>query len=115
MNYIDGFVAAVPTKNKEAYIRHVKQAAHFFKKYGATKLVECWGDDVKKGDVTSFPQAVKCKEDETVVFSWVVWPSKEARDNGMKGMFEDPEVKEMHMPFDTSRLIYGGFEIILDD
>lgn len=115
MNYIDGFIAAVPTNNKEAYIEHVKQAAHFFKKYGALKLVECWGDDVKEGEITSFPQAVKCEEHETVVFSWAVWPSKEVRDQGMKAMFEDPEVKAMSMPFDTSRLIYGGFEVILDD
>ena len=115
MNYIDGFVAAVPTRNKEAYIKHVEEAAQFFKKYGALKVVECWGDDVKEGKITSFPQAVKCKEDETVVFSWAVWPSKEARDDGMKKMFEDPVVKEMSMPFDTSRLMYGGFEIILDE
>jgi uncharacterized protein YbaA (DUF1428 family) len=115
MKYIDGFVAAVPTKNKEAYIRHVKEAAFYFKKYGAMRLVECWGDDVKEGNVTSFPRAVQCKDNETVVFSWAVWPSKEARDKGMKEMFEDPKVKEMTMPFDTSRLIYGGFEVLLEE
>jgi len=115
MGYVDGFVAAVPTNNKDAYIQHVKQAAKFFKQYGAVKLVECWGDDVKEGKVTSFPQAVKCKDNETVVFSWVIWPSKKARDKGMKEMFEDPEVQEMNMPFDTSRLIYGGFEVILSE
>ena len=115
MEYIDGFVAAVPTKSKEAYIHHVKQAAKFFKKYGARKLVECWGDDIKEGETTSFPKAVKCREDETVVFSWVVWPSKVIRDKGMKEMFEDPEVQEMNMPFDTSRLIYGGFEVLLSE
>ena len=115
MEYIDGFIAAVPTKNKEAYIKHVKHAAIFFKKYGAIKLVECWGNDVQEGKTTSFPQAVKCKDDETVVFSWAVWPSKEIRDKGMKQMFEDPEVQEMNMPFDTSRLIYGGFEVIFSE
>jgi uncharacterized protein YbaA (DUF1428 family) len=115
MDYIDGFIAAVPTKNKEAYILHVRQAAKFFKKYGAIKLVECWGDDVQTGKITSFPQAVKSKDDETVVFSWVAWPSKSIRDQGMKEMFEDPEVQEMSMPFDTSRLIYGGFEVILSE
>ena len=115
MKYIDGFVAAVPTKNKEDYLKHVKQAAHYLKKYGATNLVECWGDDVKEGKITSFPQAVQCKDNETVVFSWVAWPSKGMRDKGMKEMLEDPNVKEMAMPFDTSRLIYGGFEVILDE
>lgn len=115
MNYIDGFAAAVPTKEKEAYIKHVKQAAQYFKKYGAKKLVECWGDDVKEGKATSFPQAVKCKDNETVVLSWVIWPSRRVRDEGMKEMFEDPNVREMTMPFDTSRLIYGGFEVIHDE
>jgi uncharacterized protein YbaA (DUF1428 family) len=115
MTYIDGFVAAVPDHNKDEYIKHVTQAAHFFKKYGAKKLVECWGDDVKQGKITSFPQAVKCRDDETVVLSWVVWPSKEVRDKGMREMFEDPGVKEMTMPFDTSRLMHGGFEVILDE
>jgi len=115
VKYIDGFLAAVPTNNGEVYIEHVKQAAHFFKKYGAIKLVECWGDDVKEGKVTSFPQAVKCEDNKTVVFSWVVWPSKQFRDKGMQEMLEDPRVKEMSMPFDTSRLIYDGFEVIFDE
>jgi len=115
MKYIDGFVAAVPTKNKEAYILHVKEAATYFKEYGAIKLVECWGDDIKEGKKTSFPQAVICKDDETVVLSWVVWPSKEVRDKGMQEMFADPRVKEMRMPFDESRLIYGGFEVLIDE
>ncbi len=115
MKYIDGFVAAVPTKNKEAYIQHIKHAAKLLKKYGAVKLVECWGDDVKEGEITSFLQAVKCKENETVAFSWVAWPSKEVRDQGMQKMFEDPEMKDMNMPFDESRLIYGGFEVLLNE
>ena len=114
MNYIDSFIAPVPTKNKKAYIQHVKQAAKLLKKYGAIKLVECWGDDIQEGEVTSFPQAVKCRDNETVVISYVVWPSKQMRDKGMQEMLADPEVKEMNMPFDTARLIYGGFEVILD-
>jgi uncharacterized protein YbaA (DUF1428 family) len=115
MKYIDGFIAAVPTKNKEAYVRHVKQADTLFKKYGAIKLVECWGDDIKEGKITSFPQAVKCKENETVVFSWVAWPSKKVRDEGLQKLFEDPEMKSIHMPFDESRLIYGGFEVLINE
>ncbi len=115
MKYVDGFIAAVPTKNKEAYIQHIKEAAKLFKKLGAIKLVECWGDDIKEGELTSFPQAVKCQENETVVFSWVAWPSKKVRDEGMQKLFEDPEMQEMNMPFDESRLIYGGFEVLLDE
>ena len=80
MTYVDGFVAAVPTKNKEIYITHAKIAANVFKEYGALEIMECWGDDIPDGKVTSFPMAVKQEEDETVIFSWIVWPSKEVRD-----------------------------------
>lgn len=84
MSYIDGFVIAVPTANKEAYRDFATEVAPLFRKYGALKLVECWGDDIPDGKVTSFPMAVKCKDDETVVFSWIEWPSKAVRDAGMK-------------------------------
>ncbi len=79
-------------------------------------LVECWGDDVPDGKLTSFPMAVKCKPDETVVFSWIVWPSRQARDAGMKKVMGDPRVdpRANPMPFDGARLIYGGFETIVD-
>lgn len=117
MNYVDGFVLAVPTANKEAYRDFAKEVAPLFKKYGALKLVECWGDDVPDGKVTSFPMAVKCKADETVVFSWIEWPSKEARDAGMKNIMADPRMADTSKlpPFDGQRMIFGGFEIILDD
>lgn len=114
MDYIDAFVAAVPTKNKTAYIEHAKVAASLFKEYGALKIVECWGDDVPDGKVTSFPMAVKCKKDETIVFSWVVWPSKDVREKGMAGLMNDSRM-DMDMPFDMSRIIFGGFQIILDE
>ena len=78
MTYVNGFVAAVPTANRDIYREHSEAAAVVFKDHGALKLVECWGDDVPDGEVTSFPMAVKCQPDETVCFSWVVWPSKEA-------------------------------------
>ena len=84
MTYVDGFVAAVPTANREAYKRHVEQAADVFRKHGALKVVECWGDDVPDGKLTSFPMAVKKQDDETVVFSWILWPSRQARDEGMR-------------------------------
>lgn len=117
MDYIEGFVAAVPNDSKEAYIRHAKEAAVVFKEYGATRLVECWGDNVQPGKVTSFPQAVQCREDETVVFSWIVWPSREARDSGMEKFMTDPRITDPAnpMPFDGSRMIYGGFRVVVDE
>jgi uncharacterized protein YbaA (DUF1428 family) len=114
MTYIDGFVVAVPTDKRETYTRYAESAAVVFKKNGALKLVECWGDDVPEGKLTSFPMAVKRKEDETVVFSWILWPSREARDKGMKATMEDPWLSQNPMPFDGQRMIYGGFEVIVD-
>ena len=89
--------------------------AAVFKENGATKLVECWGDDVPEGKVTSFPMAVKREENETVVFSWITWASKAARDEAWKKSMEDPRFKDMKMPFDGKRLIYGGFEVLFSE
>jgi len=116
MTYVDGFVAAVPTANREKYRKHAEKAAVVFKEYGALKVVECWGDDVPDGEVTSFPMAVKCKKDETVVFSWILWPSRQTRDDGMKKVMADPRLKPdvNPMPFDGKRLIFGGFQMIVE-
>ncbi len=114
MKYIDGFVAAVPTGKQKEYLEHAKMAAEIFRKNGALNVVETWGDDVPDGKLTSFPMAVQRKTDETVVFSWITWPSKQARDEGMKKFMEDPRVKDMQMPFDGQRMIYGGFAVILE-
>ena len=116
MAYIDGFVAAVPTANRQRYIEHAKVAADVFKEFGALKSVECWGDDVPDGETTSFPMAVKCRDDETVCFSWIVWPSREVRMAAMEKIMQDERVNPdtNPMPFDGQRLIYGGFEIIVD-
>ena len=116
MSYIDGFVAAVPTANREKYVRHAELAAVVFKEHGALRIVEGWGDDIPEGKVTSFPMAVQKKNDETVVFSWIVWPSKEARDTGMQKVFADERMSQEAnpMPFDGKRLIYGGFETLLE-
>ena len=116
MSYIDGFVCAVPTANKEKYMALAKLAAGIFKEHGALHVTECWGDDVPEGKVTSFPMAVQRKSDETVVFSWVVWPSRAARDLGGEKVMKDPRMnnKENPMPFDGKRMIYGGFDIVLD-
>jgi uncharacterized protein YbaA (DUF1428 family) len=116
MTYVDGFVAAVPTANRELYRKHAADAAVVFKEHGALHFVECWGDDVPEGKLTSFPMAVKRKEDETVVFSWITWPSRQARDEGMKKVMADPRLQPDRnpMPFDGKRLIYGGFEVIVE-
>ncbi len=117
MEYIDGLVAAVPTANKAKYLEHAKAAAVVFKEHGALRVVDCWGDDVPDGEVTSMPMAVKCGADETVVFSWIVWPSREARNAGMEAVMSDPRMTEetSPMPFDGSRLIFGGFQVIMDE
>lgn len=115
MSYIDGFVAAVPTENKEAYRKHAAEAWPMFQKLGAIDMIECWGDDVPDGVQTSFPMAVKKKDDETVVFAWVVWPSKAVRDLGYAEMMKDPAMGAMQMPFDAKRMIYGEFMPIVGD
>lgn len=115
MNYVDGFVIAVPNANKDRYLHHATLAAAVFKEVGALEIVECWGDDVPEGKVTSFPMAVQRKEDETVVFSWIIWPSKAVRQAGMKKFMDDPRMRELkEMPFDGRRMIYGGFQTILE-
>ncbi len=114
MNYLDGFVAAVPLANKEAFLKHAQEAAVVFKEYGALQVVESWGDDVPEGKLTSFPMAVKREEGETVVFSWIQWPSKAARDSAWEKIMADPRMQNSQMPFDGKRMIYGGFQIIME-
>lgn len=115
MHYVDGFVAAVPTANRAAYLAHAEKTADLFHEFGALQVVETWGDDVPPGKLTSFPLAVQCKEDETVVFSWITWPSKAVRDAAWAKVMEDPRMAPENnpMPFDGKRLIYGGFQTIL--
>jgi uncharacterized protein YbaA (DUF1428 family) len=115
MNYVDGYVVPVPTANKETYRKVAQTASAVFKEYGALSVTECWGDDVPEGKLTSFPMAVQRKADETVVFSWITWPSREVRDAGMKKAMEDPRLKEGMdpMPFDGKRMIYGGFQVLV--
>lgn len=114
MPYIDGFVAAVPTKNKQKYMKHAELSAVVFKEHGALTITEAWGDDIPEGEITSFPKSVKCEPGETVVFSTVVWPSKEARNAGWEAIMEDPRMNSENntMPFDGKRMVYGGFEVL---
>jgi uncharacterized protein YbaA (DUF1428 family) len=117
MGYIDGFVIAVPAANKEAYRKHAADALPLFKEFGVTRMVESWGDDVPDGKVTDFKGSVQAKPDEVVVFSWMEYPSKAVRDVASEKMMNDPRMKEMGatMPFDGQRMIYAGFESLVDE
>jgi uncharacterized protein YbaA (DUF1428 family) len=114
MTYIDGFVAAVPLANKDAYLAHVERVKDGILRNGATRLVETWADDVPHGKVTDFHMAVKAKEDEAVVFAWIEWPDKATRDAGWAAIMAEPTMQDMKMPFDGQRLIYGGFASLFD-
>ena len=115
MSYIDGFVIAVRTADKETYTDYARRMDALFLDFGATRVVECWGDDVPAGETTSFPMAVKAGEDETVVFSWTEWPDKETRDASWAKMMADPRFDPATnpMPFDGKRMIYGGFSPVV--
>lgn len=124
MSYIDGFVIAVPTANKQKFIEHAELGDSVFIELGATRVIESWGDDVRDGKVTDFRKAVQAKDDETVVFSWIEWPDKETRDAAyamMTGWMSNPEkadprmnLEKNPMPFDGKRLIYGGFAPLVE-
>ena len=120
MSYIDGFVIAVPTTNKEKFIDHAKKADALFKELGARRILECWGDDVPDGKLTDFRKAVQANADETVVFSWIEWPDKATRDAAMARMDELMKTDDRlnpdknPMPFDGKRLIYGGFAPVVE-
>ncbi len=124
MSYIDGFVIAVPTANKDKFEEHAKLGDSVFMDLGALRIMECWGDDVSDGKVTDFRKAVQAKDDETVVFSWIEWPDKETRDKAMATMMDwmnnpektDPRMdpEKNPMPFDGTRLIYGGFAPLVE-
>lgn len=112
--YVDGFVIAVPSADKDAYLASAKAFAALAKEYGATRVVECWGDHVPVGKLTDFRSAVKAVDGEEIVFSWIEYPSKEVRDAAAARMREDERMKSADMPFDGKRLIFGGFQSILD-
>ena len=115
MTYIDGFVAAVKADQKDAYMAHAKKMVEVFKDHGVTRVVDTWGDDIPDGEMTSFPMAVKAEVDEVVVLSWLVWPSRDARMAGVQKIMTDPRITNEHMPFDGKRMIWGGFDVFLDE
>lgn len=124
MTYIDGFVIAVPTANKQKFIEHARSGDGVFMDLGALRILECWGDEVPEGKLTDFRRAVQAEDDETVVFSWIEWPDKATRDAAMAKMMEmmndpskvDPRMdpERNPMPFDGKRMIYGGFAPVVE-
>ena len=120
MNYIDGFVIAVPTANKQKFIEHAGFVDTIFTDLGATRVIECWADDVPEGNITDFGKAVQATDDESVVFSWIEWPDKKTRDAAMEKMmsedFKDErmDMEKNPMPFDGKRLIFGGFKPVFE-
>lgn len=117
MTYVEAFAAPVPTANRAAYEAMSRAMAAIHRDNGALEITECWGVNVPGGETTSFPLAVRLEEGENVVFGWIRWPSKEARDDAFLKMRSDPRMAEAMsggMPFDGTRLIFGGFEPIVE-
>lgn len=117
MSYVDGFVVPVPQQNLAAYRRLARKAGAIWKEYGALEYVECVADDVQPGKHTSFPQSVKLKPGEVVVFSWIVYKSRAQRDRINKQVMADPRLAGMapkSMPFDGKRMIWGGFKTFVE-
>jgi uncharacterized protein YbaA (DUF1428 family) len=115
--YIDGFVIAVPTGNKEEFVDHARRVGAMFLEFGAIRMVEGWGDDVPDGRQTDFSRAVQAKDDETVAFAWVEWPDKATRDAAMEKFRSDPRMNpetNEPPPFDGKRMIFGGFVPVLE-
>lgn len=113
MSYFDGMITPVPLANKAAYHAMALQAWELFRSHGALSMREGWGDDVPLGEVTSLPMAVKLQEGEVVVFSWIEWPDKPTRDAAWGAIMSDPEAMS-DMPFDGSRMAWGGFQVLVD-
>lgn len=115
MTYYTGMVAAVPTANRQKYMDHLQVAWPMMQKYGATRMIENWGVDTPKGKVTDFQGAVNAKDDETIVFSWLEWPDRTTADKAWSEMQNDPDMAAMgDMPFDGSRMIFGGFDPVME-
>jgi uncharacterized protein YbaA (DUF1428 family) len=113
--YVDGSVSPVPATKKQAYLDAMKQKAKLLKECGATRVVDAWGDDVPDGKITDYKGAVQAAGGETVVYSWVEWPSKQIRDAAWEKVMTDPRMQPDQLPFDGKRMIYGGFATMLDE
>ena len=116
-HYVDGFVLPLPKRNLDAYRRIARKAGKIWREHGALEYRECVAEDVQTGEVTSFPRSVQLKRGETVVFSWIVFKSRAHRDRVNAKVMNDPRLGGMQpkdMPFDTKRMIYGGFNVVVD-
>ncbi|RYD65489.1 MAG: DUF1428 domain-containing protein, partial [Sphingomonadales bacterium] len=116
MTYVEGFLTPVPTANKDKYLQHARSAIDLFLGLGATRFVEAWGDDVPDGKLNDLKRSVKLEEDETVLFSWLEYPDKETRDAATAKMMADPAMEDMakDMPFDGKRMVFAGFEALVE-
>lgn len=120
MSYFDGYVLAVPAANRKKFIEYAEAVDHIFIEHGAIRVIECWGDVLPDGKLTDFRKAVQAREDETVIFSWVEWADKAARDSGMQQMEDFMKTDDLFdqkknpMPFDGMRMIYGSFQTVVD-
>lgn len=115
MAFYTGSVAAVPTANRQEYVKHINASWPLFQRHGATRMVESWGVDVPRGKINDLYGAVNARDDETVVFAWIEWPDRAVADAAWREMQDDPAMQQMPpMPFDGSRMIYGGFEPVFD-
>nr|WP_245409691.1 DUF1428 domain-containing protein [Allosphingosinicella vermicomposti] len=113
--YIDGFIAPVPAGSEDAYRDLAEKNSDMFLRYGATRVVETFGDDIMDGKVTDYKKAIEAQDGETIAYSWIEWPDKEARDAGWKKVMEDPGMQgDKPMPFDGKRMIYGGCSTLVD-
>jgi uncharacterized protein YbaA (DUF1428 family) len=117
-HYVDGFVVPLPKRNLDAYRRLARKAGKIWREHGALEFRECVADDVTMGKITSFPRSVKRKRNETVVFSWIVFKSRTHRDRVNAKVMKDPRLADMMdpkaLPFDSKRMIYGGFKVVVD-
>jgi uncharacterized protein YbaA (DUF1428 family) len=118
MRYVEGFVLPVPKKKLDEYKKIARKMGKIMKEHGAESYVECVAEDVKKGKVTSFPQAVKLKRNETVIFSWIGFKTRKHRDRVWAKAMDDPRMKDImdpkDMPFDGMRMFFGGFDVMVN-
>ena len=114
MPFLDITVIPVPTANREAYLAHSRASTIVFKDHGATRVTETWGEDIPDGKRTDFNKAVQLQPGETVAVGWITWPDKATRDAGWEKLMTDARLSSTEMPFDGKRMIYGGFEVLLD-
>jgi uncharacterized protein YbaA (DUF1428 family) len=112
MTYADGFMAPIAASKREEFTQFAHDVARIFKEHGALQVVDCWSNDVPEGKVTSMHMAVQRKDDEAIAFGWVLWPSKEVRDTGMRNVMEDPRMHAIGMLFEGQRAIFGGFDVV---